>query len=108
MTSKMYDFLKWVALILLPAMGTAYFAIAGIWGLPNAEQVVGTIVVLDTFLGALLGISVKRWNSSEEKYSGDIKIVTGEDADSLVVGFDDPTALAGKKEVILRVLKEDS
>ena len=105
-TGKTYDFLKWVALILLPAIGSAYFALAGIWDLPNAEQVVGTIVVIDTFLGALLGISIKRWNASDEKYAGDIKIVTGADNDSLVVGFDDPTALVDKDEVLLKVLKE--
>jgi len=57
MSNKTFDFLKWVAQILLPALGTLYFALAGIWGLPFAEEIVGTIVALDTFLGALLGIS---------------------------------------------------
>ena len=106
-TGKMYDFLKWVALILLPAIGSAYFDLAGIWDLPNAEQVVGTIVVIDTFLGALLGISIKRWNASGAKFSGDITIVSGADNDSLVVGLDDPAALEGQDEVTLKVLKED-
>jgi hypothetical protein len=44
-------------LILLPALGTLYFALAGIWGFPYGEQVVGTITAIDMFLGALLGIS---------------------------------------------------
>lgn len=52
-----YDTLKWIAMIVLPALGTLYFALAGIWGLPYGEQVVGTITAVDTFLGALLGIS---------------------------------------------------
>lgn len=52
-----YDVLKWVAQILLPAVGTLYFALAAVWGLPYAEQVVGTITAIDTFLGVLLGIS---------------------------------------------------
>ena len=55
--NETYDMLKWIAQILLPALGTLYFAIANIWGLPNAEQVVGTITAIDTFLGVLLGIS---------------------------------------------------
>jgi TRAP-type uncharacterized transport system fused permease subunit len=55
--NKTYDILKWIAQILLPALGTLYFAIANIWGLPYAEQVVGTITAIDTFLGVLLGIS---------------------------------------------------
>lgn len=57
LSNKTYDVLKWIALIALPAIGTLYFAIAGIWGLPYGEQVVGTITAVDTFLGALLGIS---------------------------------------------------
>jgi len=52
-----YDFLKWVAQFLLPAVGTLYFALANIWNLPNGEQVVGTITAVDAFLGVLLGIS---------------------------------------------------
>ena len=59
--NKTYDALKWVAQIFLPALGTLYFALAKIWGLPAAEEVVGTIVALDAFLGALLGISSKNY-----------------------------------------------
>ena len=57
MPNKVYDILKWIALIVLPALGTLYFALAGIWKLPYGEEVVGTITAIDTFLGALLGIS---------------------------------------------------
>ena len=57
MSNKVYDVLKWIAMYLLPAVGTLYFALAGIWNLPYGEQVVGTITAVDTFLGVLLGIS---------------------------------------------------
>lgn len=56
-SNKIYDTLKWIALYLLPALGTLYFALSGIWGLPYGEEVVGTITAADTFLGVLLGIS---------------------------------------------------
>ena len=59
--NKTYDVLKWIALYLLPALGTLYFALSGIWGLPYGEQVVGTITAADTFLGVLLGISNARY-----------------------------------------------
>lgn len=62
MSNKTYDILKWIAQILLPAIGTLYFAIAQIWGLPYAEQIVGTITAIDAFLGAVLGISTKLYN----------------------------------------------
>lgn len=57
MNDKVYDILKWVAMIALPAVGTLYFALAGIWGLPYGEEIVGTITAIDTFLGALLGVA---------------------------------------------------
>ena len=53
MNDKMYDILKWIAMYLLPAAGTLYFALAGIWGLPYGEEIVGTITAVDTFLGVL-------------------------------------------------------
>jgi hypothetical protein len=57
MSNKVYDKLKWIAMYLLPALGTLYFALAGIWGLPFGEEIVGTITAIDTFLGVVLGIS---------------------------------------------------
>lgn len=63
--NKTYDILKWVATILLPALGTLYFALAGIWNFPYVEQVVGTISAIDTFLGVLLGISSNNYNKKK-------------------------------------------
>ena len=65
MSNKTYDILKWIAQILLPAIGTLYFAIAQIWGLPYAEQIVGTIMSLDAFLGAVLGVSTKAYKEEQ-------------------------------------------
>lgn len=66
---KWYDRIKWVAMILLPACGTLYFTLAGIWNLPFAEQVVGTITAVDTFLGVLLGISNYNYTKAVEEYT---------------------------------------
>ena len=55
--NKTYDILKWIAIVVLPALGTLYFALSGIWDLPYGEEIVGTITAIDAFLGALLGIS---------------------------------------------------
>ncbi len=69
MSNKTYDILKWIAQILLPAMGALYFGLAKIWGFPYGTEIVGTIALIDTFLGALLGISsdayYKELNKSE-------------------------------------------
>lgn len=63
-TNKVYDVLKWIAMLLLPALGTLYFALAQVWGFPYGEQVVATIVAIDTFLGAILELS----NTQYRKY----------------------------------------
>ena len=66
-SNELYDKLKWVAQILLPALATLYFAIAQIWQLPYAEQIVGTITAIDAFLGALLGISTINYRKEGKK-----------------------------------------
>lgn len=66
LTNKQYDVLKWIALIVLPAVATLYFTLASIWGLPYGEQIVGTITAIDTFLGALLGISTNQHNKTNK------------------------------------------
>lgn len=67
LSNKTYDVLKWIAMYLLPALGTLYFALAGIWGLPYGEQIVGTITAIDTFLGVILGISTASYNKDSTK-----------------------------------------
>ena len=62
LSNKMYDLLKWIAMYFLPALGTLYFALAGIWGLPYGEEIVGSITAVDTFLGVILGISTAQYN----------------------------------------------
>lgn len=64
-TNKTYDILKHVAQLVLPAAGTLYFALAGIWGFPYGEEVVGTITAIDAFLGVVLGYSTVRYNKEK-------------------------------------------
>ena len=66
MTNKMFDALKWIAQILLPALGALYFGLAEIWNFPYAEAIVGTVTVVDTFLGVLLGISAAQYKKNIE------------------------------------------
>ena len=67
MSNQAYDVLKMNAQIILPALGTLYFALAGIWGLPYGEQVVGTIAAVDTFLGAVLKVCSDRYHEGVPK-----------------------------------------
>lgn len=69
-----YNKLKYVAIIVLPALGTFYFSLSSIWGLPYGEQVVGTITALDTLLGALLMISSNNYNKAQSLLLNDIEV----------------------------------
>lgn len=67
LTNKLYDILKYVATIGLPATGTLYFALSSIWGFPYGEQVVGTITAVSTFIGVLIGISNAKYRKDGGK-----------------------------------------
>ena len=70
LSNKVYDALKWIALILLPALGALYFALSKIWGdtiFPYPTEIVGTISAIDVFLGAVLQISTDQYNKEQEE-----------------------------------------
>ena len=65
LNSKVYDILKWITMIVLPACATAYVGLAAIWGWPYAEEVAKTSAVVCTLLGTLLSISTAQYNKQE-------------------------------------------
>lgn len=66
LSNRAFDTLKWIALVFLPAVGVFYGAVAPVWGWPYPDEIVYTITAVDTFLGALLGISNIRYHQQEE------------------------------------------
>lgn len=66
MNNKTYDILKYIAQIVLPAIGVLWFTISQIWGIPYGEEILGTITAVDCFLGAILGISTMAYNKKLE------------------------------------------
>lgn len=65
MSNKVYDVMKWIVMIVLPATGSLYFGLSNIWGLPYGEEIVGTIALVETFLGSVLMISNAKYNKQE-------------------------------------------
>ncbi len=59
---KAYDVLKWITMIVIPALATAYVGLAAVWGWPFADEIAKTATVVCTLLGALLGISTAQYN----------------------------------------------
>ncbi len=62
LNDKLYDILKWITMIVIPALATAYVGLAGVWSWPFADEVAKTATVICTLLGALLGISTAEYN----------------------------------------------
>jgi len=67
MPNKTYDVLKEIAMIWIPALATLYFTLAGIWGLPYGEQIVGTLSAIDVFMGTILKISSIQYYKGNEQ-----------------------------------------
>lgn len=100
----LYDKLKFLALIALPAFGTLYFTLAGIWGLPGAEQVVKTVLAVDTFLGVILQLSSTAYNRATA--TGTMNVVegnAGQTTFNLELDGDPEEEMPGKKRVIFDV-----
>lgn len=87
-TNALYDKLKFISLVLLPALGALYFGLAQIWGLPAAEQVVGSIAVLDAFLGVLLKKSTDKYYRSGANFDGDANVVSEDGGHRVVLAAD--------------------
>jgi hypothetical protein len=107
MSNRLYDALKYLAQVLLPAVGALYFGLAQVWGLPNGEEVVGTITVVDTFLGVLLKISSNQYDNSEAKYDGEIHVLDNEEGVK-VITLDvstNPDVIDQKNDILFKVNK---
>lgn len=93
---RTYNFMKKLVTVGLPALGALYFALAQIWQLPKAEEVVGSIAAVNTFFGMILGLSSKSYNKINPKYAGEIQI---EETDEKIVAN---LVVNGKAEDILK------
>lgn len=81
LNDAIYDILRRVVTYWLPALGALYFGIAEIWNLPYAEQIVGTIACVTTFLGVLLGISRFTYDRADIKFDGDLVVDSTQSVD---------------------------
>lgn len=107
LNDKQYDVVKFLTIVVLPAFGTLYFALAAIWGLPSPEQVLGTILAVETFIGAILGLSTRQYVNSGAKYSGAINVIETPDKTVYSLDLDHaPEELAKKDEAIFKVNSE--
>lgn len=105
LTGKVYDVTKRIAQVWLPALGTLYFALAQLWHLPAPEEVVGSVLAVDTFMGVVLGISSSAYNASDQKFAGTMELTEGEDGTSMRLLGVDPAKLLDRPEVVFKMTK---
>jgi hypothetical protein len=95
LSDRMYTWLKYTAAIVLPAAGALYFALAQIWNFPRAEEVTGSIVAFNAFLGVVFGLGVRSYNNSDVTFDGTIKLSGGKMA-SVEIHHDSESSVVNK------------
>lgn len=109
LTRTTYDVTKKLVQLWLPAFASLYFGLSQIWGFPKGEEVVGSIALITTFLGAVVGISHTRYNNSTLAHDG--KMVLTQDpggVKNFMLELDgDPEALVEKDVISFRVEKNE-
>lgn len=102
LTDWAYAFGKKLVQLILPAISAAYFALAKIWGLPSAEEIVGTIAVIEIFLGTTLHISSAQFDSSGAAFDGHVTVTPNEMGTAVKLNLD-PNDLVDKSQITLKV-----
>lgn len=106
MGDRTYQVMKHMTQVVLPALGTFYFALTQIWSLPLGLEVVGTITAICTFLGVSLGVSTRAYNKSDAKYDGRIVVHEDENRKNYqLILRNDPDTIDQAKEILFKVDK---
>lgn len=105
LSDKTYELGKKLVQVVLPAISSAYFGLSSIWGLPSPEKVVGSLAVVTTFLGVMLGISSRNYDASGAAHDGVMNVSQEEDGKLLysLELNDDVTDLASKDHISFKV-----
>lgn len=101
-TNKVYDVIKWIVVIIIPAIITLYSSLASIWGFPYAEQITATLAAIDVFLGVVMKISTASYN---KKYDGVLHVdtVTDDETDKYLFEIDDLDNIASQNKITLKI-----
>lgn len=110
LSDNVYQKLKPVTQLWLPAAGSLYFGLSQIWGFPAGEEVVGSIALLTTFFGVVLGISTKAYNESGAAFDGEVVVARDEESGKTLFSLDldgDPEDIPHKDRITFKVVGGD-
>lgn len=101
-TNKVYDKIKIVVIIIIPAIITLYSSLASIWGFPYAEQIIATLAAINVFLGVIMKISTSTY---EKTYDGTLHVdtVTDNSTDRYLFEVDDLDNISDKDHIMLKI-----
>lgn len=101
-TNKVYDKIKWIVAIVIPAIIALYSSLASIWGFPYAEQVIATLAAINVFLGVVMKISTASYQKS---YDGTLHVdtVTDNTTDKYLFEVDDLDNISDKDHIMLKI-----
>lgn len=98
---KVYNIIKWIIVYLLPALGTLYFSVSQLWGIPHAEQILGTISSVTIFLSMLLGISGSSYKKNGSGTDGTMLVDTSNpDKDVYLLQLNNEAMNLAEKDII--------
>lgn len=105
LSNRDYTIVRQSATVILPAIGALYFALAQLWNLPKAEEVVGTVAALNVFAGVLTAIAQRVYNATGAKYDGSVEVEVDENGKkTFLLNVDgDLDELDKKTEIVFRV-----
>lgn len=105
MSDNVYEFLKWLTAIVLPALATFYLTIGALWGLFEPEKVAATIAAVNTLLGVTLIIASKSYKNSEARFDGQLNVFQTPEKNTyqLDLGEDPETTIQRKDEFVLKI-----
>ena len=101
-TNKSYDVIKWIVVIVIPAVITLYSTLGGIWDFPLVQEITGTLAAIDVFLGVIMKISSATYN---KEYDGVLHVdtVNDEATDKYLFEVDDLDQLTNKDKITLKI-----
>lgn len=108
LSPKAYNAVRWLVELALPATASLYYGLSNTWGLPGGDSVVGTIALVTTFLGVIVGLNRRRYNAVSPAAAG--TMVVKVDTDGMpTVGLElekTPEELAGLQSIRFDVRRE--
>lgn len=106
LTNRSYDLFRDGAQIGFPAFITLYTAVATIWQWAHTTEVVGTLAAFNVFLGVVVKIAARQYESSGAKYDGTVTVIDRPEDDARDIKFStttDPYVAASQKEIVYKV-----